>query len=58
VGESAVALASLSGAGEVDGVTDRLDFSKKMGATQNYFAQADEEGTAVTRSCSYAFTSF
>jgi D-arabinose 1-dehydrogenase-like Zn-dependent alcohol dehydrogenase len=37
VGQSAVALASLSGAGEivaVDGVADRLEFSKKMGATQ------------------------
>ena len=36
VGQSAVALASLSGAGEivaVDGVQDRLDFAKKMGAT-------------------------
>jgi D-arabinose 1-dehydrogenase-like Zn-dependent alcohol dehydrogenase len=36
VGQSAVALASLSGAGEivaVDGVQDRLDFSRKMGAT-------------------------
>jgi D-arabinose 1-dehydrogenase-like Zn-dependent alcohol dehydrogenase len=36
VGQSAVALASLSGAGEivaVDGVADRLEFSKKMGAT-------------------------
>src|SRR5207237_5780088 len=34
--QSAVALASLSGAGEivaVDGVQDRLDFAKKMGAT-------------------------
>jgi threonine dehydrogenase-like Zn-dependent dehydrogenase len=37
VGQSAVALASLSGAGEivaVDGVKDRLEFAKKMGATQ------------------------
>ncbi|MGH7677683.1 MAG: zinc-binding dehydrogenase [Gemmatimonadaceae bacterium] len=37
VGQSAIALASLSGAGEivaVDGVQDRLDFSRKMGATQ------------------------
>ena len=37
VGQSAVALSSLSGAGEivaVDGVQDRLDFSRKMGATQ------------------------
>jgi D-arabinose 1-dehydrogenase-like Zn-dependent alcohol dehydrogenase len=37
VGQSAVALASLSGAGDivaVDGVADRLEFSKKMGATQ------------------------
>jgi threonine dehydrogenase-like Zn-dependent dehydrogenase len=37
VGQSAVALASLSGAGEivaVDGVQDRLDFARRMGATQ------------------------
>jgi threonine dehydrogenase-like Zn-dependent dehydrogenase len=37
VGQSAVALASLSGAGEivaVDGVEDRLDFARRMGATQ------------------------
>ena len=37
VGQSAVALAALSGAGEivaVDGVQDRLDFAKRMGATQ------------------------
>ena len=37
VGQSAVALASLSGAGEVvavDGVPDRLDFAKRMGATR------------------------
>jgi D-arabinose 1-dehydrogenase-like Zn-dependent alcohol dehydrogenase len=37
VGQSAVALASLSGAGEivaVDGVKDRLEFAKRMGATQ------------------------
>src|SRR5688572_19203957 len=37
VGQSAVALASLSGAGEivaVDGVADRLEFSKRMGATE------------------------
>jgi D-arabinose 1-dehydrogenase-like Zn-dependent alcohol dehydrogenase len=37
VGQSAVALASLSGAGEivaVDGVNDRLEFAKRMGATQ------------------------
>ncbi|MEK7403051.1 MAG: zinc-binding dehydrogenase [Gemmatimonadota bacterium] len=37
VGQSCVALASLSGAGEivaVDGVQDRLDFAKRMGATQ------------------------
>ena len=36
VGQSVVALASLSGAGEivaVDGVADRLEFAKKMGAT-------------------------
>jgi len=36
VGQSVVALASLSGAGEivaVDGVQDRLDFAKRMGAT-------------------------
>src|SRR6185436_3226977 len=36
VGQSCVALASLSGAGEVvalDGVQDRLDFAKRMGAT-------------------------
>jgi L-iditol 2-dehydrogenase len=36
VGQSVVALASLSGAGEivaVDGVRDRLDFAKRMGAT-------------------------
>jgi len=37
VGQSAVALASLSGAGEivaVDGVDNRLEFAKRMGATQ------------------------
>jgi D-arabinose 1-dehydrogenase-like Zn-dependent alcohol dehydrogenase len=37
VGQSAVALSSLSGAGEivaVDGVKDRLEFAKRMGATQ------------------------
>src|SRR5687768_10513969 len=37
VGQSAVALASLSGAGEivaVDGVEDRLNFARRMGATQ------------------------
>lgn len=37
VGQSAVALASLSGAAEivaVDGVQDRLDFAARMGATQ------------------------
>lgn len=37
VGQSAVALASLSGAGEivaVDGVQDRLNFATRMGATQ------------------------
>jgi len=37
VGQSVVALASLSGAGEivaVDGVADRLAFARKMGATQ------------------------
>jgi L-iditol 2-dehydrogenase len=37
VGQSCVALASLSGAGEVvavDGVADRLAFAKRMGATQ------------------------
>jgi L-iditol 2-dehydrogenase len=37
VGQSVVALASLSGAGEivaVDGVADRLTFAKKMGATE------------------------
>ena len=37
VGQSIVALASLSGAGEiaaVDGVPDRLDFVRQMGATQ------------------------
>ena len=36
VGQSCVALSSLSGAGEivaVDGVQDRLDFAKRMGAT-------------------------
>lgn len=36
VGQSAVALASLSGAGEivaVDGVQDRLEYARKMGAT-------------------------
>lgn len=36
VGQSAVALASLSGGGEiiaVDGVDDRLDFARRMGAT-------------------------
>jgi L-iditol 2-dehydrogenase len=37
VGQSVVALASLSGAGEivaVDGVPDRLEFARRMGATQ------------------------
>lgn len=37
VGQSAVALASLSGAGEIvalDGVKDRLEYAKRMGATQ------------------------
>jgi L-iditol 2-dehydrogenase len=37
VGQSVVALASLSGAGEivaVDGVKDRLEFAKRMGATR------------------------
>jgi L-iditol 2-dehydrogenase len=37
VGQSCVALASLSGAGEivaVDGVADRLELAKRMGATQ------------------------
>ena len=37
VGQSAVALASLSGAGEivaVDGVEDRLDYARRMGATR------------------------
>jgi L-iditol 2-dehydrogenase len=37
VGQSCVALASLSGAGEVvavDGVADRLEFAKRMGATR------------------------
>lgn len=37
VGQSVVALASLSGAGEivaVDGVAERLDFARRMGATQ------------------------
>src|SRR5688572_13307637 len=44
VGQSAVALASLSGAGEVvvvDGVADRLAFAKQMGATDTISLEAD-----------------
>jgi L-iditol 2-dehydrogenase len=46
VGQSAVALAAVSGAGEivaVDGVQDRLDFAKRMGATQTVSLKTPRE---------------
>jgi D-arabinose 1-dehydrogenase-like Zn-dependent alcohol dehydrogenase len=57
VGQSVVALASLSGAGEVvavDGVQDRLDFAKQMGATNTMSinverAQRLDEARSMTR---------
>lgn len=57
VGQSVVALASLSGAGEVvavDGVQDRLDFAKQMGATNTISIQVEraqrlDEAWSMTR---------
>jgi len=56
VGQSAVALSSLSGAGEViaiDAVVDRLEYSKRMGATQTIdLAMPREDRLAQVRASS------